>query len=97
MTGADAAYTLQLQQPNTGSCHGGIAGTGTDADIAAGQVVHLHYTLAAYAGSYLRCPGRTTGTIYYAQTTDPQGSPVFLAPGGGTASVPVGSFSFQVK
>jgi hypothetical protein len=96
-TGADSAYTLQLRVPDTGSCHGETVGTATDQDIARGEIVHLHYTGAASAGSFLRCRGRTIGTVYYAQTSSPQGPPIVLAPRPGVSAVPVGHFSFQVK
>jgi hypothetical protein len=96
VTGATSAYVLQLRLPPGGACHGSIGGTQTMADIAPGQVVHLHYAGAAYAGSPLRCRGHFSGTVYYVRATGLGGGPFLPPPGGGSRGVRVGGFAFTV-
>jgi hypothetical protein len=99
ITQASSTYELSLRLPTTGACRGETAGTGINRDVAAGARVHLHYTLAAYPGSFLRCPGRYQGAVYYVQTPAATGHTLPPPPvaGAGAASVLVGRFAFSVK
>jgi hypothetical protein len=96
---ATSAYALNLQLPNSGTCHGDSAGTGTDGDITAGQTAHLNLVYAHPAG-LLACPGTYTATVYYQHSAEAGGGPPgLLAPPGtpGANAVVVGRFSFRVK
>ena len=101
---ATSAYALQLQLPSSGTCHGDIAGTMTNTDIAAGKTTQLNLAYAHAAG-LLHCPGVYRGTVYYLHSTTSAGgiaAPLQApTPHGteppGTITTVVGQFSFRVK
>jgi hypothetical protein len=91
--GATSAYTLHVQLPESGTCHGDSVGTVSDSDITVGQTAHLNLVYAHPAG-LLACAGTYAATVYYEQGAT-AGVPIAGPPGANAAVV--GRFSFRVK